>query len=520
MNIKYFLYARKSLERDDKQVASIDDQITEMRAVADKLGLTIVDTFVEAKSAKTRGRPVFNEMLERIKKGEAKGIICWKLNRLARNPYDAGEITGLLQEKAIERIQTYANTFLPSDNVMLMMIEFGIATQFSKDLSQVVQRGIRRKAHRGWFPQPKLTLGYRHNPERIYGEKEIIPDKERFFILQQLWSMLATGAFSLSEVREKGKILGLTSKSGGFPSYSSFQRMFTNPFYMGVFYWKDEDGIEQKIEGKHEPMVSEIDFIKVQDILQNRKTNNRIHTYRFIYNGLLRCGECNGHIGSMRKRRAICTQCKSKFSIMNSHHCNKCGLDLNDMNKPSILDITYYYCTKNKKKNCTQKYINETEIDNTILAKLHELQIDKEFYMYAKSRVSVVSDQGIDQASILLSLKKKEEKMKAKNLTLIDMRSNGELSSEDFLNAKKNNESDLKIIALEISKREQLQNTWRKEAHAYLDIMLNAVQMFKTGDYFTKRIIIETFALNPTIMDKTLCFSTKKPLEGLFIEKK
>ena len=51
-NIKYFLYARKSSESEEKQVASIDSQITELERLAKQYGITVVRVFSESKSAK------------------------------------------------------------------------------------------------------------------------------------------------------------------------------------------------------------------------------------------------------------------------------------------------------------------------------------------------------------------------------------------------------------------------------------------------------------------------------------
>ncbi len=75
--IKYFLYARKSSEGEDRQVSSIESQIDELTKLAEKNNITITEVFSEAKSAKAPGREVFRKMIDRIKKGEANGILCW-----------------------------------------------------------------------------------------------------------------------------------------------------------------------------------------------------------------------------------------------------------------------------------------------------------------------------------------------------------------------------------------------------------------------------------------------------------
>ena len=102
---KYFLYARKSSESEDRQVQSIEDQINRLQTLAKGLNLEIVHVFTESKSAKKpNNRPLFAEMIERINDGEADGILCWQINRLSRNPIDSAQIQWLLQEQILKSV--------------------------------------------------------------------------------------------------------------------------------------------------------------------------------------------------------------------------------------------------------------------------------------------------------------------------------------------------------------------------------------------------------------------------------
>jgi len=92
-------------------MASIEDQIREMTEVAKRLNLNIVETITESKSAKAPGRQGFGQLVEKLHKGEADGILCWKLNRLARNPVDGGSISWMLQQGTVRHIQTYGSTY-------------------------------------------------------------------------------------------------------------------------------------------------------------------------------------------------------------------------------------------------------------------------------------------------------------------------------------------------------------------------------------------------------------------------
>lgn len=87
--MKYILYARKSSEDEGRQLLSLDSQLSNMQKLAKDLNLDIVETFTESKSAKAPDkRPDFVKMIKMLEKGEANGILCWKLDRLSRNPVE------------------------------------------------------------------------------------------------------------------------------------------------------------------------------------------------------------------------------------------------------------------------------------------------------------------------------------------------------------------------------------------------------------------------------------------------
>ncbi len=305
--IRYFIYARKSTETEDKQVTSIEDQISETKKIARELNLDIVDIISESKSAKAPGRKAFNDMLSRIHKGEADGILCWKLNRLARNPVDGGQISWMLQQNIIKHIQTYGRDYRPQDNVLMMQVEFGMANQFINDLRIDVKRGMQKKAERGWFPTAILPIGYIHNSKNHNKTgKEIIKDKKRFKKVKRLWELLLTGEYSIADLKKEGDAMGLKSLRGNNLSLSAYYRLFSNPFYSGKFTWKDASGEVQEYQGKHETMISKDEFQNARKICDIRYTPPAYFEKELSYRSLFSCGECGSSFTREHVKRAYC----------------------------------------------------------------------------------------------------------------------------------------------------------------------------------------------------------------------
>ena len=102
--MKYIAYCRKSTDEKDRQILSIESQIQEIRDFAQIQHLEIIEFATEAKTAKTPGRTVFGQVLKRIEKGEAQGMVSWHPDRLARNSVDSGRVVYLLDTGILYRL--------------------------------------------------------------------------------------------------------------------------------------------------------------------------------------------------------------------------------------------------------------------------------------------------------------------------------------------------------------------------------------------------------------------------------
>ncbi len=311
--MRYFLYARKSTDVEDKQVLSIEAQLAELRSLAKNEKLEIVAEFVEKRSAKMPGRPVFNEMLKRVHKGEAQGIVCWKLDRLSRNPVDGGQISWLLQENIIQHIRTHDRSHYPSDNVLMMSVEFGMANQFIRDLSSNVKRGLRAKVKRGEFPST-APVGYLNDVRT----KTIVIDRKKSKVIRAAFELYAKGNSRLEDISTFLETNGVKSHLNNKTHKDRVKFILSNPFYVGLFKYGGE-----MHEGRHTPIVEKRLFDKVQKVMTERGHPQKNHSNPKALCGLMWCGECG---------------CMITAEVQKGH--------------------TYYRCTK-KKGVCSQPYVRE-----------------------------------------------------------------------------------------------------------------------------------------------------------------
>ena len=101
---KFFLYVRKSTDVEDKQVLSIDAQLTELREYAVRENIEISAEYIEKQSAKVPGRPIFNKMMKEIETFGGN-ILAWNPDRLARNSVDGGKVIYLLDTGKLASIK-------------------------------------------------------------------------------------------------------------------------------------------------------------------------------------------------------------------------------------------------------------------------------------------------------------------------------------------------------------------------------------------------------------------------------
>jgi len=518
---RYFIYCRKSSESEDRQVLSIESQMHELKSLAERSNLPVVDTFTESYSAKAPGRLVFNEMIKKINQGKADGIICWKLDRLARNPIDGGQISWMLQQRVIQHIQTYDRSYYPQDNVLIMGVELGMANQFILDLSKNVKRGLKTKAEKGWRPG-FAPLGYLNDKSKGKGMNEIVEDPDRFKLVKKMWELMLTGRYSPPKIMDiANNKWGFRTAHGKPLSRSGIYRIFTNPFYYGWFEYPEGSGNWYK--GCHQPMITAQDFDKVQ-LLLGRKGRPRPKTHNFAFTGLIRCGECGAMVTAEEKNQVICSTCRYKFSSNHKLTCPKCQTPVERMKTPTILKYVYYRCTKRKNPSCTQGSIELKELERQISRYLSRIHISESFKNWAIKYLKEETKNEINSRETILSSQRKAYDSCLKKLdNLFALKISPQNTDGSLLSDEEYAKRKAELIKEKARLEEILNDTsgraekWLDVAEKTFDFACYARQWFAKGSPQEKGAILQALGSNLTLKDKILHIQLKKPL--IFFER-
>jgi len=338
---KYFIYCRKSSEEEERQILSIEAQLTELREYAHKEGLFVIREFTESQTAKEPGRPIFNQMLSEIEKGTASGILAWNPDRLARNSVDGGKIIYLVDTGKIKSLKFPTFWFEPTPQGKFMLsVAFGQAKYYTDNLRENILRGIRQKLRRGELPA-KAPLGYFNEPRL----RTIEPDPKTFKKMKKVLESFATGNYTLTTIQSKMFSIGLINKEEEPLHLSTIQSILTNPFYYGMFLYRGE-----LHQGSHKPMISKKLFDQIQQAIKDN-SKPRHKKRGFLFKNFARCGECG-------------------YMITAEQHIKKSGLR-----------FVYYRCTKKSKTHkCQQnQFLREENLAQQIKNFIQKVSLPDEW---------------------------------------------------------------------------------------------------------------------------------------------
>lgn len=345
---RYCLYSRKSSESEERQVLSIDSQVKEMLQIAERDGLEVVEIRRESHSAKNSGqRPVYNELIEDIRKGRFNGILTWAPDRLSRNAGDLGSLVDLMDSKHLLEIRTFGQSFTNSPSEKFLLMILGSQAKLENDNRGVnVKRGLRMRCEMGMWPTCAPT-GYLNitTPDR---KGQVIVDPERGPIIRKMFERVAYERWSGRKVYHWLKFdINFKSKGNKNLSLGNIYRILQTSFYSGPFEFPRGSG--KWYEGKHEPIISKELFELTQEQLKRDRITR--DSKEFAFTKLLTCELCGSGITADEKYKKLKNGSTTKY--------------------------IYYGCTRSRDLTCKLGYLREEALIVQMLHVIDEIDINE-----------------------------------------------------------------------------------------------------------------------------------------------
>ncbi len=331
------IYARYS--SDSQREESIEGQLRECYAFAEKQGISIIDTYIDrALSAKTDNRPAFQQMIKDSAKQKFDLIIVWKLDRFARNRYDSARYKNTLKKNNVKVVSATENISDGSEGILLESVLEGMAEYYSADLAEKVTRGMTENALKCKFNGGTVPIGYVINKDQMF---EVDPVKAPYVV--KAFQAYADGK-TIKEIVEMLNAKCVTTSHGTKITINIVTDMLKNRRYIGEYKFRDivnPNGIPR--------IVPQALFDKVQ---RERAKN---------------------------KRATARHKAEDDYLLTTKLFCGKCGVYMTGESGTARNGTVhrYYKCNNAKYKHtCDKKTVKKEWIEDIVVKHTHEMMID------------------------------------------------------------------------------------------------------------------------------------------------
>ena len=335
--MKAVIYARYS--SDNQREESIEGQVRECLAFAERKGYTVIRTYIDRALSGTRAdnRPEFQQMISDSTLREFQYVIVWKIDRFSRDKFDSVKYKYALKSSGVSVISATEPIDGSPEGQMMESVFEGISVYYIKDLAQKTSRGMTENAIKGKFNGGTLTFGY-------------TIDENHHFQLDPVNAPIVLDVFTrYSEGETIRSILddinSKMSNNGRKFTYHFLNWTLNNRRYLGEYKFQDTVNNEAI-----PPIVTQELFDKCQhrlNVNKHKAGSFKKNKEKYLLTGKIFCGICGATISGISGTG----KCKSIYR--------------------------YYKCMNVKKHKCNKKPVQKELIENIVLNAALDIFKDK-----------------------------------------------------------------------------------------------------------------------------------------------
>ena len=319
----YAMYLRKSradieaeARGEGETLAKHEKALTEL---AKKLGLSVIKQYREIVSGENiAARPQMQALLADVNSGKYDGVLVMEIERLARgDTIDQGIVAQAFKESHT-KIVTPIKTYDPNNEYDEEYFEFSLfmSRREYKTIRRRMNAGRIATIKDGNYITPTAPYGYRkiHPEPKVY-TLEIVPEQAE--IVRLIYNLRLKGKGARAIATELNN-MGVSPMKSAAWERVSIKKILENPVYAGKIHWYSKRDGDIVCDGRHEAIISEEIFNKVQMLSPTAHVPNNT-VLQNHYSGLLYCS-CCGHqmfrryIKSSGKSHMLCryNSCRGK----------------------------------------------------------------------------------------------------------------------------------------------------------------------------------------------------------------
>ncbi len=462
--MKVILYTRVSTKDQAEEGYSLEAQVRVLRDYCKAKTWEILSEFEDAgESARSADRPQLQEALSFVKKNKVDYFVVHKIDRLSRNREDHAFIKIELRKHNVQLVSVVEHIDESPEGQLLEGVMSTMAEFYSKNLARECKKGMIEKLRQGGWPW-KAPVGYLNFTFET-GEKEVVPDPDKFHQIRAIFELFGTNNYSLDRLAKVMFERGFKNVKDKPLSPQKMKDIIKRRFYSGMIDHPYLNGLE--VQGKHKPLITKALWQTCQTILAMRG-----HSYPSI------CLE---------------NQTDRDFLLRGITYCHKCGNKITGEIKKRM--YSYYTCIRYRKSNVCKPatYIPSKILDNKLYELISTIQFKPFVVKIIKANLIEVSKElnltkeGENQSlnAKLVSLKKRRDDLF--NLLL------DKTIDKDIYN-KHNDRINLDIVEVERRKKGLGQDYLRNIdlISRCIDLMANCRKMYDKFNLTNRKILLQT----------------------------
>lgn len=279
------IYTRYSSH--NQRDCSIEQQVADCEIFARQNNLRVVKVYADRHlSGTTDNRPQFQQMLKDAAHGRWAYVICWKLDRFARNRYDSATYKYRLKKHGVRVL--YAKENIPDgpEGILLESVLEGSAEYYSASLAQNIRRGMKYNAEQCKVNSGSIPFGYCKGPDGRFAVNEANAE-----VVREIFRKAAAGV-PFVDIANDLNARGLKTSRGGRWNRNSFV-LLKNESYIGVYHFSDT-----RIEGGMPAIIDRGTFWAANERMKANSSVRGRHQSGgdYLLTGKLRCAHCGSYM--------------------------------------------------------------------------------------------------------------------------------------------------------------------------------------------------------------------------------